>query len=83
MNTENLSNLRTVQQFAAENPWVSERGLRNLIFRGEENGFRCCIRRVGRKILIDPEAVAEWIDAKTANDRRSQDLVEGQSHAQD
>ena len=37
-------------------------GLRHLVFNAKENGFEKCIRRVGRRILIDEAAFYEWVD---------------------
>jgi len=36
--------------------------MRWLIFNASENGFNHCIRRVGRKVLIDLDAFEEWMD---------------------
>jgi len=36
--------------------------IRWLIFNSSENGFTHCIRRVGRKILIDLDAFEEYLD---------------------
>jgi hypothetical protein len=36
--------------------------IRWLIFNASENGFNHCIRRAGRKVLIDLEAFEEWIN---------------------
>lgn len=39
-------------------------GLRHLVFNASANGFDKCIRRVGRRILIDEAAYFEWVDAQ-------------------
>jgi len=36
--------------------------IRTLIFFAESNGFKACIRRVGRKVLIDEEAFLRWVE---------------------
>ncbi len=36
--------------------------IRWLIFNASENGFDFCIRRAGRKVLIDLNAFEEWMD---------------------
>jgi len=36
--------------------------IRWLIFNASENGFSHCIRRAGRKVLIDLDAFEEWLD---------------------
>ena len=47
----------TVKNFAAKhNQFISESGLRNLIFHAEQNGFSGAITRLGRRVLInEPE----------------------------
>lgn len=44
--------------------WPPIGGLRHLIFHAESNGFDTCIRRVGRRILIDELAFIQWIEAQ-------------------
>ena len=45
-------------------------GLRHLIFHEHENGFHKCVRRVGRRVLIDESAFFDWVDEQSgvAND---------------
>jgi len=54
--------LSTVRQFSAKNPAFPEGGLRHLIFHAEKNGFDKCIRRIGRKVLIDEMEFFRWVD---------------------
>jgi hypothetical protein len=42
-------------------PWPTVRGLRHLVF-GEPNGFSVCVRRVGRRVLIDEAAFFIWVE---------------------
>jgi hypothetical protein len=42
----------------------SRASLRWLIFNEKTNGFSCCIRRVGRKILINLDEFEKWIESK-------------------
>lgn len=56
----------TVQQMAEQNQqkgqWPDrERSLRHLIFHAETNGFNKCIRRAGRRVLIDGQAFYAWL----------------------
>jgi len=37
-------------------------GLRHLIFHADKNGFNACIKRVGRRVLIDESAFFTWIE---------------------
>lgn len=44
----------TVKNFAAKHgQFISESGLRNLIFHAEKNGFAGAITRLGRRVLIN------------------------------
>ena len=43
-------------------PWPSVPGLRHLIFNANSNGFDFCIRRIGRRVLIDETRFFEWVD---------------------
>lgn len=54
--------LSTVRQFSAKNPAFPEGGLRYLIFHADKNGFDRCIRRIGRKVLIDEIEFFRWVD---------------------
>ena len=40
--------------------WPPIGGLRHLIFFEKENGFSECVRRIGRRVLIDEQAFFEW-----------------------
>lgn len=42
----------------------TESAIRWLIFNSAENGFDRCIRRAGRKVLIDLDAFEDWLDNK-------------------
>jgi len=41
---------------------LTESSIRWLLFNSEENGFGSCVRRVGRKILIDLDAFENWME---------------------
>ena len=58
--------LSTVKKLPLLYPDASftESSVRWLIFNSRENGFDSCIRRIGRKVLIDVEAFEEWLDNK-------------------
>ncbi len=56
--------LYTVKQTVEAYPAFREGGLRYLIFHADghkPNGFACCIRRIGRKVLIDADSFEAWI----------------------
>ena len=42
-------------------PWPSQNGLRHLIFNAESNGFARCVRRIGRRVLIDEAEFFKWV----------------------
>ena len=48
-------------------PWPSIPGLRHLIFNAESNGFETCVRRIGRRVLIDEAAFFLWVDDLAGN----------------
>ncbi len=54
--------LMTVKQTAEIYPAFGVPSLRWLIFNRAENGFDICIRRMGRKILIDLDQFEAWVD---------------------
>lgn len=56
------NNLFTVKQFAQQKGFISEAGLRYLIFHADKNGFNKVIKRIGRKVLIDYNAFEEWLE---------------------
>ena len=39
----------------------TQSAIRWLIFNEKKNGFSVCVKRLGRKILIDTEALDKWI----------------------
>ena len=41
--------------------WPPIGGLRHLIFHAETNGFKECLVRAGRRILIDEAAFFNWL----------------------
>jgi hypothetical protein len=68
-----IPDLASVAELASEQPQFSVPTLRDLIYhsearltaRGETiapNGFASCIVRVGRRVLIDRDAFASWIE---------------------
>lgn len=54
--------LLTVRQFAERHTAFSQAGLRYLIFNASTNGMAKCLRRVGRRVLIDETIFFEWIE---------------------
>lgn len=56
----------TVRQVAEAYPCFTTGGLRHLIFFASANGFNACIRRLGRRILLDTASLDAWIDRQGA-----------------
>ena len=49
--------------------WPPLGGLRHLIFHAKTNGFDRCIRRVGRRLLIDEAVFFAWVDEQHNTDQ--------------
>ena len=61
--------IATVKKTAENYPEVfTESAIRWLIFNEKYNGFSRCIRRIGRKVLIDLDQFELWIDAQGQGD---------------
>jgi len=60
-NIKEIKNYRSIKQMASGGPF-SEAALRWLVFNAESNGLAAAIVRIGRKVLIDSEEFATWID---------------------
>ncbi|MBL4775713.1 MAG: hypothetical protein JKY87_06630 [Mariprofundus sp.] len=53
----------SVKQFLETYPWFTNGGTRALLFN-DTDGFRSeCAIKIGSKVLIDFDAVDEWLDA--------------------
>ncbi|MDA9982672.1 hypothetical protein N9H39_08045 [Gammaproteobacteria bacterium] len=52
--------------------WPPPGGMRHLIFNEKKNGFSKCVRRVGRRVLIDERAFFEWVDEQKAHESQFQ-----------
>lgn len=40
----------------------TESAIRWLIFNEKENGFSCCVRRIGKKVVLDLDQFESWVD---------------------
>ncbi len=54
----------TVQDFVRKH-WHSESSIRWLIHKKDENGFGVCLRRIGRRILINETEFFKWLETQT------------------
>jgi hypothetical protein len=58
----NPKRFATPNQIAGLYPGAFKKSsVRYLIVQREKNGFDCCIRRFGKKILIDLDEFEKWI----------------------
>jgi len=62
MNFEPKNRLIPVTKWGEFYPWPPIGGLRHLIFFEKTNGFSQCVRRIGRRVLIDESKFFEWAD---------------------
>lgn len=62
--TDQVQPLLTIRQFSEKYPAFNQGGLRYLVFYADTNGFKKCIRRVGRKVLLHVPSVFSWVDEK-------------------
>ncbi len=60
-NPETPTRLIPVSEWPQHHPWPPEGGLRHLVFHEHSNGFSACVRRVGRRVLIDEAAFFAWV----------------------
>jgi len=62
MTLEKQSRLIPVPDWPNYHLWPPLGGLRHLIFFAHKNGFNKCIRRVGRRVLIDESEFFKWVE---------------------
>lgn len=44
--------------------------LRNLVFNAEKNGFHKVVRRIGKRVLLNPQKFHEWVEEQNYNQDR-------------
>ena len=54
----------TVRELSKLFPSFSEPSLRFLIFNAQQNGFQKCIRKIGRKIIINISEFENWVNSQ-------------------
>jgi len=52
--------------------WPTIAGLRYLIFNEHQNGFSKCVKRVGRRVLIDSELFRAWVEEQNSSQKGGQ-----------
>lgn len=59
----NTKRLYTVRQTVELYPALTESGLRAAIFYNQDNFENQCVIRMGRKVIIDGDALDGWLDS--------------------
>lgn len=54
----------TVAQFCEAHPWPTKGAIKHFIFENRDGFDAKCVKRVGRRVLLDETAVFEWIAAQ-------------------
>lgn len=57
-------NFLTPNQLAEKYPAFPIGGIRWNLFHAEKNGLAKCVRRIGRKVLIEENLFLNWVDAQ-------------------
>jgi hypothetical protein len=67
-----MKQFSTIKHFVKKYPdFLTEGGIRHLIFNGDVNGFNACFRKVGRRIMLDEQAVFSWVDQQRVGGRHA------------
>ena len=61
MKTTKQNRFIKASEWSKYHSWPPIGGLRHLILHAETNGFKICITRVGRSVLIDETAFFKWL----------------------
>lgn len=61
---QNTPRLIPITKWNEYHPHPPIGGLRSLVFNAATNGFDHCIRRIGRRVLIDEDAFFEWVESQ-------------------
>lgn len=51
-------------QWSTHHSYPPNGQLRALVFNADKNGFKRCIRRIGRRVLIDEAEYFAWVDTQ-------------------
>ena len=62
--TQQTTRLIPITEWPTHHSYPPIGQLRALVFNADENGFGHCIRRIGRRVLIDEAAYFEWVAAQ-------------------
>jgi len=50
----------TVKQFCQKRPYITEAGLRWMLFNRDRNGLNIAVLKLGKKVLIDEDLYDKW-----------------------
>jgi hypothetical protein len=59
---KNPSRLIPLVDWPKYHPWPPLGGLRHLVFHKETNGFAKCVKKCGRRVLIDEKEFFKFVD---------------------
>ena len=62
MSNETQTKLIPVTEFSKIHGWPPIGGLRHLIFNEHKNGFHKCVRRIGKRVLINESEFFKWVE---------------------
>lgn len=68
MSDHSLNRYQTVKEFVAERSWPTASSIRYYIFYNVFGFEAQCVRRLGRKVLIDTYAFEEWIENQSSRE---------------
>ncbi len=63
---QNNPHLIPVTQWQNHHAYPPLGQLRALVFNAKKLGFERCVRRIGRRVLIDEAAFFAWVDAQNS-----------------
>jgi len=70
MNEQNSSRqLIPLTQWANHHAYPPIGQLRAMVFNAKKTGFDQCIRRIGRRVLIDEAAYFQWVEAQNQSSK--------------
>jgi len=62
--TEQKTRLIPLTKWNEFHSWPPIGGLRHLVFHKDSNGFGACVKKIGRRILIDEAQFFAWVEAQ-------------------
>ncbi len=53
----------TVKQLVEKHPYLTESSVRWMLFNRKTNGLSKAVTKLGKKVLIDDQKFAEWVES--------------------